>query len=67
MEGTKFSKEKSKTMVMKKKHIKTLDGIVYRTYSEMDLLELRDISLAIDKKKEMHALHIDMETILATY
>ena len=39
--------------------------MIYRTYSELDLLELLDVKIALDKKEDIG--HMDMETILGTY
>ena len=39
--------------------------MVYRTYSEVDLLELQDIKNAVLKKEDIN--FIDLETILGTY
>ena len=44
---------------------KVFSGMIYRTYSELDLLELLDIKLALEKKEDIG--HIDIETILGTY
>ena len=44
---------------------KTYSGMIYRTYSELDLLELLDVKIALEKKEDIG--HMDMETILGTY
>ena len=42
-----------------------LDGIIYRTYSEVDLLDLAMIKVQLDKKELLH--HIDVDTLLSIY
>ena len=49
----------------KRDSTKTYTGMVYRTYSEVDLLEIQDIKNTLEKKEDM--IYIDMETILSTY
>ena len=39
--------------------------MIYRTHSEVDLLELQDIKFALEKKEDQ--TYIDLETILSTY
>ena len=39
--------------------------MIYRTYSEVDFLDLQDIKFALEKKEDM--IYIDLETILSTY
>ena len=52
-------------MLKKRGKEKNFDGIVYRTCSEIDLLDLLQINTALKKKERLG--HIDMSTILATY
>ena len=49
----------------KRESKKTYTGMVHRTYSEKELLELQDIKEILEKKEDMP--YIDMETILSTY
>ena len=52
-------------LIMREDQQKTYSGTIYRTQSELDLLELLDIKLALEKKDDIG--YIDISTILGTY
>ena len=56
--------QKDQTIVVKNLNTE-LDGIIYRTYSEVDLLDLAEIKMQHDNKEMLH--HIDVDTLLSTY
>ena len=58
-------KKKEKVYVYEKKVTKDFSGTFYRTCSQVDLLDLKQVKVAVDKKEGM--IFIDESTILSTY
>ena len=53
------------TVITKMEDDKKYSGMIYRTYSEIDLLDLLDIKIALERKEDIN--YIDLDTILSTY
>ena len=46
---------------------KIMNGMLYRSHSEVDLFELQRINALLDEKKPLDKESIDTETILSTF
>ena len=55
----------NRSLITRKVDYKTYSGTIFRTFSEVELLELKDITYALEEKFDIG--YIDLETILSTY